>query len=68
MNESVPVCDTCLFFDRDGDESTCHRHAPAVQFERNYNVGKKRWLQSAYAIWPRVDSEDWCGEHQPMSK
>ena len=55
-------CSTCRFFEPGDPDGECRRHAPRVQFERNYNIPKKQWLRSAYAIWPLVDLDDWCGE------
>jgi hypothetical protein len=62
------TCSNCRFFEPDSSAGACRRYAPRVQFERNHNIKKKRWLQMAYAIWPLVAPDDWCGEHTSIAE
>jgi hypothetical protein len=63
MPTESPNCEDCRFFDAVVDtHGECRRYAPRVQFERNHNRPKEVWLKNAYAIWPFVAPDDWCGE------
>jgi hypothetical protein len=64
MPTEPPNCQDCRFFEVVEDtHGECRRHAPRVQFERNHNQPKAVWLKNAYAIWPFVAPDDWCGEY-----
>jgi hypothetical protein len=54
-------CDACLFFDHDDGETNgwCHRHAPRPFVVANLGV-------RMVTKWPRVDADDWCGDHLPL--
>lgn len=57
----IGFCDACLFFDHDDGETKgwCRRHAPSPYAAPDHPVIK-------YTKWPRVDEDDWCGDHLPL--
>src|SRR5512143_2562683 len=52
------TCESCVFFcvaDRGRTViSTCRRYAPQV---------RSTITEAGGTAWPRVDADDWCGEH-----
>ncbi len=54
-------CDKCRFYEDDiGDsDGYCHRHAPV-----NLTVTDDRHRVS-YGRWPKVGSDNWCGDYEP---
>ena len=60
-----PRCETCRFYSkateavggggsRDLSHGLCERFPPRASTDRQ-----------EFAFWPKVLSEDWCGEHEP---
>lgn len=53
-----PLCATCRFLDwGTGEYAYCKRHAPHPKPEvtgYGYDIS-----------WPIVESDEWCGEHEP---
>ncbi len=54
-NKEKPViCETCRFYDQTKQykHGVCRQHAPFNNVE-------------GVTLWPPVNYNDWCGEHQP---
>lgn len=50
------------------NQGECRRHAPlpVVYPERDAIQEDCRWIN--YAVWPRVECTDWCGEFSPNAR
>ena len=60
-NTAQATCKTCLYFVlRVSGTGDCHRHAP----RRTHGVGSG----SDEKLWPTLNKEDGCGEHEPLSE
>ena len=49
-------CLTCKFVSIDDQDVRCRRSPPVV------SQVSEVFLHEEYAVWPRVDQHDWCGE------
>jgi len=57
-NPTSPVCATCRFFklpivEIPNGQGSCRRYPKAVY---------------SYTVWPFVEQDDWCGEHEPIKE
>lgn len=48
------MCANCRFFDGDNHANLCRRYPPTTDPKRD----------SILAVWPKVELDDWCGEHK----
>lgn len=58
MTERQEKCETFRFVDEDDLSLVCRRSFPLAYLSRNGD-------QDEFAWWPRVGSDDWCGEWRP---
>lgn len=58
-------CSTCRFAARETSWQafTCRRRAPIPVHDPHKNCGV--YHEAFQPRWPRMDAEDWCGEHEP---
>ena len=63
------TCNTCRYFEDNGDCGACHRHAPRMAGELQNPAAEEagHWQN---AVWPWIEypNTDWCGEHRPITK
>lgn len=65
MAERKEKCETCRFWDEDGDDADgiCRRYAPRPEMNERGQDGDA-W--ETYPAWPLTVSTDWCGEWQAI--
>ncbi len=62
-------CTNCFYYQGDGFDGHCKRHAPVVQqFIQVVTTHDQMYGDSPYKdkpLWPRIISpqQEWCGEH-----
>lgn len=62
---SATTCETCRFWQGNGE---CRR-MPPIQMETSQQpvytsgMGMIEFRYVTRAIWPKVEANDWCGEH-----
>lgn len=63
--EQGPRCETCRFFAQahEREESGKWRSVPYGQCMRLPPQASTKRLE--FALWPKVLSDAWCGEHEP---
>lgn len=59
-------CSTCRFAARETgwQAFSCRRRAPIPVHDPHKNCGV--YPEAFQPRWPRMDAEDWCGEHEPV--
>lgn len=63
---SQPKCETCRWWDGVAEDeiAECRRLPPQFIIEQ-IDPGTSH---GDHAFWPLVDSDQWCGEHQPKEQ
>lgn len=77
---SEPRCETCRFWDGEpaenvDSEATCRRFPPTLNttvvdlWAEDHCDGDVEAPHNAFAwVFPTVNADDWCGEHQPKQE
>ncbi len=60
-----PTCETCRFWDDQGDSGMCRRHAPRMILCQVAPPEGIEPHQAEDAVWPWTEPDDWCGDHEP---
>jgi len=62
MAYAPPDCCDCLFYEpEDAYSGTCRRYAPRPS---NLELAEDEAVPLPTAVWPFVQSDDWCGEFE----
>jgi hypothetical protein len=62
MNQTCKTCRWWDIFSADGKEGFCRAHPPTVV--PNQEVGDFKPV--SFTEWPQTNSDDFCGEWQPL--